>query len=84
MAVLEKPISSRGHAEVLRLILDRLSGVLSAEEHAELRSLIRDYETGRQPLIVPLRQAREHARQLGIESLTNQAYLNENPEDLLL
>jgi uncharacterized protein YbbK (DUF523 family)/uncharacterized protein YbgA (DUF1722 family) len=84
MAVLEKPITRRGHARVLRRILDRLSGALSAPEQRELRGLTRDYETGRQPLTVPLRRAREHARELGVESLRNQLYLNENSEELLL
>jgi uncharacterized protein YbbK (DUF523 family)/uncharacterized protein YbgA (DUF1722 family) len=84
MEALETPPSRRGHADVLRRIVDRLEAALSPREHDELGSLVRDYQRGRVPLLAPLRLARDQARRLGVESLASQVYLNENPEELLL
>jgi uncharacterized protein YbbK (DUF523 family)/uncharacterized protein YbgA (DUF1722 family) len=84
MAALESPIARGGQLRALRRILDRLEGALADGEHAAFRDLLREYQSGRQSLIVLLRQALEHARRLGIASLMNQVYLIENPEELLL
>jgi uncharacterized protein YbbK (DUF523 family)/uncharacterized protein YbgA (DUF1722 family) len=83
MAALESPVTRGGHAAALLRMLERLEGALSVEESAELRALVSEYQRGRQSLLVPLRCGREHARRLGIESLTNQVYLSENPEEIL-
>jgi uncharacterized protein YbbK (DUF523 family)/uncharacterized protein YbgA (DUF1722 family) len=71
------------HVNVLRSALGDFRGSPPDAEQRPLRDAIEDYAQGRVPLAVPVALIRDHARRLGVESLTGQRYLDLHAGELL-
>jgi uncharacterized protein YbgA (DUF1722 family)/uncharacterized protein YbbK (DUF523 family) len=83
-AVLRRPATRRGHANVLQHLAGYVSDALDRGDRAELAESIDRYRLGLLPLIVPLTLIRHHVRRLGVEYLRDQVYLEPHPHELML
>ncbi len=84
MAVLTKIATAGRHANVLHHMAGFLSDRLGSAARQELAGLIDDYRRGLVPLVVPITLISHHARQLDVEYLRGQTYLNPHPKELML
>jgi len=84
MAALRVPATTRRHTNALQHMLGHLRKVLAEDPRRELTALIEDYRRGLVPLIVPLTLLRHHVRQLGVDYLAGQVYLEPHPRELML
>jgi uncharacterized protein YbbK (DUF523 family)/uncharacterized protein YbgA (DUF1722 family) len=84
MRALSKPATPARHTIVLRHIASCLHDRLDPDARRELIGVIDDYRNGLAPLIVPITLARHHARQLRVEYLDGQVYLEPHPQELML
>jgi uncharacterized protein YbgA (DUF1722 family) len=57
---------------------------LSAEEKAEMLSVIGDYHRGLTPLIVPLTLVKHYVQKFDVWYVRDQVYLNPHPKELML
>lgn len=83
-AVMKRPPSPRGHANVLQHMAGYVSDELDSADRGELTTAIHDYRQGLLPLIVPLTLLRHHARRQERTYLLEQAYLFPHPHELML
>ena len=83
-AVMKRPPSPKGHANVLQHMAGYVSDELDSADRGELTTAIHDYRKGLLPLIVPLTLLRHHARRQERTYLLEQAYLFPHPHELML
>jgi uncharacterized protein YbbK (DUF523 family)/uncharacterized protein YbgA (DUF1722 family) len=83
-AVMRRPATRRGHANVLHHMLGHVSDGVDRGDREELVDTIERYHRGLVPLIVPLTLIRHHVRRLGVEYLKDQVYLEPHPHELML
>jgi len=83
-AVMKRPPSPKGHANVLQHMAGYVSDELDSADRGELTTAIHDYRQGLLPLIVPLTLLRHHARRQERTYLLEQAYLFPHPHELML
>jgi len=83
-AVLKRPPSPKGHANVLQHVASYVSDDLDPADRAELTEAICDYRQGLLPRIVPLTLLRHHARRQERTYVLEQAYLFPHPHELML
>lgn len=76
--------NSKGHAEVLQLVADRVSNYIDVHEQAELRQAVHNYRTGVVSLSTPVKALRMHVHKHGIAALADQVYLEPHPDELKL
>jgi uncharacterized protein YbgA (DUF1722 family) len=84
MTALRALATPRRHVNVLDHMTGYFRDRLDAAARAELRDLIGDYGKGLVPLIVPLTMVRHYVRQLEVEYLATQVYLEPHPKELML
>ena len=84
MEALRTPATRGRHTNVLEHMLGYFRDVLDVPDRAELDALVRDYQRGHVPLVVPLTLFRHQVRRHGIEYLAGQVYLDPDPKELLL
>jgi len=84
MATLAKRATPGRNTDVLKHMAGHVSKKISAPARAELAAVIDDYRVGLVPLVVPLVLLRHHARELDVEYLLQQTYLDPHPKELLL
>ncbi|MDP2469749.1 MAG: DUF523 and DUF1722 domain-containing protein [Candidatus Palauibacterales bacterium] len=83
-AVMRRPPSPKGHANVLQHLAGYVSSSLDAADRGELADSIHAYRRGLLPLVVPLTLIRHHARRQERTYLLEQAYLSPHPHELML
>ncbi|WP_397547927.1 YbgA family protein [Rhodothermus marinus] len=85
MEAMNRPATRKKHTNVLQHLAGYLHDHLSAEDRAELRSLIDDYRKGMVPLIAPLILLRHHIRRTPVHPWVKvQVYLEPYPKELML
>jgi uncharacterized protein YbgA (DUF1722 family)/uncharacterized protein YbbK (DUF523 family) len=88
MAALAVPARRGRHANVLQHALGQFRGLLDPADRDELALVVKDYQRGLVPLVVPQTLLRHHLRRhagaRGIAWLADQTYLDPDPEELLL
>jgi uncharacterized protein YbgA (DUF1722 family)/uncharacterized protein YbbK (DUF523 family) len=84
MAALAVPATRGRHSNVLQHMLGYFRDVLEPAERRELEDLVRDYQRGLVPLVVPLTLFRHHVRRHAVEYLAGQTYLDPDPKELRL
>ena len=84
MAALAIVATPQRHTNVLQHMAGYFKKTLDRDSRAELASTIEDYRQGLVPLIVPLTLLRHHVRQLRVEYLAGQIYLDPHPKELML
>ncbi len=84
MAGLRVPATRGRHANVLDHMLGYFRDVLAPPDRKELEALVRDYQRGLVPLVVPLTLFRHHVRRHGVAYLADQVYLDPDPKELML
>jgi uncharacterized protein YbgA (DUF1722 family) len=73
------------HTNVMHHLMGFLKNHLSAEDKAELLTLIEDYRQGLLPLIVPITLLKHHLNRYPVpEWVHQQVYLNPYPKELML
>ena len=84
MQALAHPATPKRHVNVLQHALGHLRGKVAPGVSAELHALVEEYGRGLVPLVVPLTMLRHYVRQLGVEYLAGQVYLEPHPKELML
>jgi uncharacterized protein YbgA (DUF1722 family)/uncharacterized protein YbbK (DUF523 family) len=84
MNALEHVASPGRNANVLQHAAGHLKKRLDSAARTELAEIIHDYRKGLVPLVVPITLIRHHDRQLDIEYLTGQVFLDPHPRELML
>jgi len=84
MATLAVPATHGRHVNVLQHVLGYFRDRLPLDDRRELEEVVRDYQRGLVPLLVPQTLIRHHVRKQGVEYLAGQTYLDPDPEELLL
>lgn len=84
MAALAKRASPGRNVNVLQHAAGYFKRQLTSSARKELAELIEEYGRGRIPLIVPITLVRHHARQLEVDYLQGQTYLEPHPRELML
>ncbi len=78
-------VSTRGkNTNVLQHAAGHLKQLMDARSRVELANLIEDYRLELVPLVVPVTLLRHHARQLGVDYLNGQTFLEPHPKELML
>jgi uncharacterized protein YbgA (DUF1722 family)/uncharacterized protein YbbK (DUF523 family) len=72
------------HVNVLQHMMGYFKKQLSPDEKKELLELIKNYDTGNVPLIVPITLISHYVRKYDEPYLQEQIYLNPHPSELLL
>jgi uncharacterized protein YbgA (DUF1722 family) len=72
------------HANVLMHMAGYFKRTIDTDSRTELLTSIDDYRRGLLPLVVPVTLIRHHVRQLGVEYLAGQIYLQPHPKELML
>ena len=84
MTALAKPVTRRGHVNVLQHMAGFFKESLNKDEKAELQQLISDYRNGLVPLIVPTTLIRHYIRRYHLDNLAGQSYLELHSKELML
>jgi uncharacterized protein YbgA (DUF1722 family) len=84
MAALKKPATRRRHGNVLQHIAGYFKKPMDREDKAELQDIIRRYQRGLVPLIVPITLLRHYLRRFPDAYLEGQWYLAPHPDELML
>jgi len=88
MASLAVPSKRGRHANVLQHMLGYFRDLLDPADRRELEGVVRDYQRGHVPLVVPQTLFRHHVRRHadahGVSWLASQTYLDPDPKELLL
>jgi uncharacterized protein YbgA (DUF1722 family)/uncharacterized protein YbbK (DUF523 family) len=84
MTALRGLATPRRHVNVLEHMTGYFRDRLEPAARSELRGLIDDYGKGLVPLIVPMTLVRHYVRELQVEYLTTQVYLEPHPKELML
>ena len=84
MRALTEIATPKKHANVLMHMMGYFRGRLDDASRDELLRCIEDYRTGLLPLIVPVTLVRHHVRQIGVDYLADQIYLDPHPRELAL
>jgi uncharacterized protein YbgA (DUF1722 family) len=84
LAALKVPATRGRHVNVLQHVLGYLREAVDAGERAELEELVKDYQRGLVPLVVPLTLVRHHVRRHRIAWLLDQTWLDPDPKELML
>lgn len=84
MECLAVQVSPKKHSNVLDHLTGYFSNNLSALERREMVDLIRDYRTGRVPLIAPITLIQHYVKKYQIAYLLEQVYLAPSPRELML
>jgi uncharacterized protein YbgA (DUF1722 family)/uncharacterized protein YbbK (DUF523 family) len=84
MEALSVPSTRGRHANVLGHMLGQFRGLLDLDDRRELEGVVRDYQRGHVPLVVPLTLFRHHVRRCGVAWLADQVYLAPDPRELML
>lgn len=84
MSALSKSTSVGRNAHVLLHAAGCFKRELSPSARGELAESIDAYRRGEVPLIVPITLIRHHTRQLEVDSLAGQTYLEPHPRELML
>jgi uncharacterized protein YbgA (DUF1722 family)/uncharacterized protein YbbK (DUF523 family) len=84
MKALRKMATPRKHQNVLQHMQGHFSDQLTADERAELSSLIEDYGNRLVPLIAPVTLIRHFVRRFDVQYLAGQSYLEPSPKELML
>jgi uncharacterized protein YbgA (DUF1722 family) len=88
MAALAVPSRRGRHANVLQHMLGYFRGLLDEADRRELEQVVKDYQRGLVPLVVPQTLFRHHVRRHadghGVAWLASQTYLDPDPKELLL
>ncbi len=84
MEALKVPATRGRHANVLQHAAGYFREVLDAADRDELAGVVRDYQRGLVPLVVPLTLLRHHVRRGGVEWLAGQVYLDPDTKELKL
>lgn len=82
MAALRRPATRKGNTNAMMHLRGYLKGVLQAPENDELDQVIRAYQQGEVPLIVPLTLLRHHLMKVDNPYLKHQAFWAPHPEKL--
>src|SRR5262249_14067830 len=84
MAALTKIATPSRHANALRHMAGLVRDRLDAAARQELAGPIDGHRHGLVPLVMPITLLAHHARQLSVEYLAGQTYLNPHPNELML
>jgi uncharacterized protein YbgA (DUF1722 family) len=84
MEALRVPATRGRHVNVLQHMLGYFRETLPRDDRKELEEVVRDYERGLVPLVVPQTLLRHHVRRQGVEYLAGQTYLDPDPKELML
>ena len=84
MQLLGKPASVSNHVNVLQHIQGYLKRELDKDDKAELVDVIRQYQQGDVPLIVPITLLKHHFRKTPDQYIENAWYMNPYPQQLRL
>ncbi len=84
MSALKHVASPGRNANVLQHAAGHLKKRLDSAARTELAEIIHDYRNGLVPLVVPITLIRHHVRQLEIEYLAGQVFLDPHPRELML
>lgn len=84
MAALEKPATRGRHANVLQHMAGYFRELLETADRKELEGVVKDYQRGLVPLVVPLTLLRHHVRRHEVTYLAEQTYLDPDPKELML
>ena len=84
MEALRVPATRGRHVNVLQHMLGYFRETLPRDDRKELEEVVRDYERGLVPLVVPQTLLRHHVRRQGVEYLAGQSYLDPDPKELML
>ncbi len=84
MAALREPATTKKHVNVLQHIAGYFTDHLDPASRQELQSLIRDFQSGLVPLLVPLTLINHYARKFEATYLRGQIYLEPHPKELML
>ena len=84
MGALVHVASPGRNANVLQHAAGHLKKRLDSAARTELAEIIHDYRNGLVPLVVPITLIRHHVRQLDIEYLSGQVFLDPHPRELML
>jgi uncharacterized protein YbgA (DUF1722 family)/uncharacterized protein YbbK (DUF523 family) len=84
MGTLAVPAKRGRHVNVLQHMLGYFRDRLPVEDRRELEDVVRDYQRGLVPLLVPQTLIRHHVRKQGVEYLAGQTYLDPDPKELML
>ena len=76
--------TSKRHIRVLRVVLDRLDGMIDLAEKREIEDLIEEYRFGRASLTQIRGVLRRHTVRHGVPSLVDQLYLDPHPAEMAL
>jgi uncharacterized protein YbgA (DUF1722 family)/uncharacterized protein YbbK (DUF523 family) len=84
MATLAVPAKRGRHVNVLQHMLGYFRDRLPLDDRRELEEVVRDYQRGLVPLLVPQTLFRHHVRKEAVEYLACQTYLDPDPKELML
>jgi uncharacterized protein YbgA (DUF1722 family) len=84
MEALKVPARRGRHANVLQHMVGYFKDLLPPAERKELEEVVRDYQRGHVPLVVPQTLLRHHVRRHGVAYLAGQTYLDPDPKELML
>jgi len=84
MAALARVASRARNTNVLQHAAGHLKKRLDSASRTEMSDLIHDYRLGSVPLVVPVTLLRHHARQLEVDYLSGQTFLEPHPKELML
>lgn len=84
MNALAIPATPQLHANVLRHALRSFGTELDAVARGEVLDVIREYRSGRAPLIAALKLVRDHAHRLDVAHLKGQSYLEPTAAEMEL
>jgi uncharacterized protein YbgA (DUF1722 family)/uncharacterized protein YbbK (DUF523 family) len=84
MIALQRPATRKQHTNVLEHIAGHFKAALDSEDKLELGELIRAYNTGLVPLIVPITLLKHYLRRFPSEYIARQYYIDPHPAELML
>ncbi len=84
MEALREPATTRKHVNVLQHMVGYFSKQLDPESRLELQNLIREFQAGLVPLLVPLTLVNHYVRRHKVSYLQGQVYLDPHPKELML
>jgi uncharacterized protein YbgA (DUF1722 family)/uncharacterized protein YbbK (DUF523 family) len=84
MRALAVPATTARHARVLMRVVRRVSDRLDGPGERRLLRAVGDYRRGLVPLAAPLDLLRRHVRRLRIADLSQQAYLDPHPAEVMV
>ena len=84
MGALGETATTKRHVNVLQHMTGYFSKQLDSESRQELQSVIRNYQAGYVPLVVPLTLISHYVRKYDVAYLRGQVYLEPHPKELML